>query len=129
MGADRLLPTLLLLLASCGSAQASRWVDLGTAGVTMDKVLVDLDSVRKVDNLRTADIMTLYAAPRENAPVPNDSGTYRFVDSETVVCTNAAGQTATWKRTAKPQQPSAAAAAQASNQAPAQPASTTVSRK
>jgi hypothetical protein len=36
------------------------------------------------------------------APKPNDSGTYRFTDSETVVCTNSAGQTVTWRRTAKP---------------------------
>ena len=36
------------------------------------------------------------------APKPNDSGTYRFSDSETVVCTNSAGQTVTWRRTAKP---------------------------
>ena len=35
-------------------------------------------------------------------PKPNDSGTYRFTDSETVVCTNSAGQTVTWRRTAKP---------------------------
>ena len=33
-----------------------------------------------------------------NAPAPNDAGTYRFVDNDTVVCTNAAGQTLTWKR-------------------------------
>jgi hypothetical protein len=62
-----------------------------------------------------------------NAPAPNDSGTYRFVDSETVLCTNAAGQTATWKRTAKPQDGNAAS--QASNQPPAQPTGTTLIRK
>jgi hypothetical protein len=37
-----------------------------------------------------------------SAEKPNDSGNYRFLDSETVVCTNAAGQTVTWKRQAKP---------------------------
>jgi hypothetical protein len=37
-----------------------------------------------------------------SAPKPNDSGSYRFLDSETVVCTNAAGQTLTWKRQRKP---------------------------
>jgi S1-C subfamily serine protease len=58
---------LLSLLLCSAVAQASRWLDVGTTGVTMDKVLVDLDSVRKVDNLRTVDIMTVYAAPRENA--------------------------------------------------------------
>jgi TPR repeat protein len=35
---------------------------------------------------------------RTTAPWPNDSGTYRFTDDDTVVCTNAAGQTATWRR-------------------------------
>lgn len=33
-----------------------------------------------------------------NAPAPNDTGTYRFVGEDTAVCTNAAGQTVTWKR-------------------------------
>jgi hypothetical protein len=37
-----------------------------------------------------------------SAEKPNDSGSYRFLDSETVVCTNAAGQTVTWKRQGKP---------------------------
>ena len=35
---------------------------------------------------------------RTTAPSPNDSGTYQFTDDDTVVCTNAAGQTATWRR-------------------------------
>ena len=35
---------------------------------------------------------------RTSADKPNDSGTYRFIDDNTVVCTNAAGQTVTWKR-------------------------------
>ena len=46
-----------------------------------------------------------------NAPKPNDSGSYRFLDSETVVCTNAAGQTLTWKRQGKPVDANAAAQA------------------
>jgi hypothetical protein len=37
-----------------------------------------------------------------SAEKPNDSGSYHFVDSDTVVCTNAAGQTVTWKRQGKP---------------------------
>jgi hypothetical protein len=32
------------------------------------------------------------------AAKPNNSGTYRFTDDNTIVCTNAAGQTVTWKR-------------------------------
>ncbi len=37
-----------------------------------------------------------------SAPKPNDSGTYRFMGDTTVVCTNAAGQTAIWKRLKAP---------------------------
>jgi hypothetical protein len=37
-----------------------------------------------------------------SAQKPNDSGSYRFLDSDTVVCTNAAAQTVTWKRQGKP---------------------------
>jgi hypothetical protein len=33
-----------------------------------------------------------------SAPSPNDTGTYRFTDSATAVCTNAAGITAVWKK-------------------------------
>ena len=32
------------------------------------------------------------------AAKPNNSGTYRFTDDNTIVCANAAGQTVTWKR-------------------------------
>ena len=32
------------------------------------------------------------------ADKPNDSGTYRFIDDNAVVCTNAIGQTVTWRR-------------------------------
>ncbi len=33
-----------------------------------------------------------------DAPKPNDAGTYHFLNDDTVECTNAAGQTAIWKR-------------------------------
>ena len=33
-----------------------------------------------------------------SADAPNDTGTYRFVNENEVVCTNAAGQTVTWRR-------------------------------
>jgi TPR repeat protein len=35
---------------------------------------------------------------RSNAPAPNDHGGYRFVDNDTVIATNALGQTVTWVR-------------------------------
>ena len=43
-----------------------------------------------------------------SADKPNDSGTYKFIDDDTVICTNAAGQTVTWKREKGPQPRSAA---------------------
>ncbi|HTS82478.1 MAG TPA: DUF4189 domain-containing protein [Myxococcaceae bacterium] len=52
------------------------------------------------------------------APKPNDSGTYRFTDSETAVCTNSAGQTVTWRRTAKPVDANTAAKALTGYQPP-----------
>jgi TPR repeat protein len=50
-----------------------------------------------------------------SADKPNDSGTYRFIDDNSVICTNAAGQTATWTRdkTSQPRAPSAQPAAAA----------------
>ncbi len=36
------------------------------------------------------------------APAPNNGGTYHFVDSNTAICSNAAGQTVTWKRDRTP---------------------------
>jgi hypothetical protein len=33
-----------------------------------------------------------------SAPAPNNAGTYHFIGANTVVCTNAAGQTLIWKR-------------------------------
>jgi hypothetical protein len=48
---------------------------------------------------------------RTNAAAPNDSGTYHFVDADTAVCTNSAGQTVTWKRTARPMDANQAAQA------------------
>ncbi|HYM27557.1 MAG TPA: tetratricopeptide repeat protein [Steroidobacteraceae bacterium] len=39
------------------------------------------------------------------APQPNDAGVYHFTSDDTVVCTNAAGQTAVWKRTQAPAAP------------------------
>jgi TPR repeat protein len=33
-----------------------------------------------------------------SAPAPNDGGTYHFISADTVLCTNSAGQTVTWRR-------------------------------
>jgi S1-C subfamily serine protease len=57
--------SLLAALAIAGSSLAARWQEIGTTGVTMDKVMVDLDSVHLVEgSLRTAIVMTVFAAPR-----------------------------------------------------------------
>jgi hypothetical protein len=36
------------------------------------------------------------------SPPPNNGGTYRFVDSNTAICSNAVGQTVTWRRDSTP---------------------------
>jgi TPR repeat protein len=61
---------------------------------------------------------------KTSAPQPNDSGTYHFLDDNTVVCSNAAGQTVTWKKDKSASAHAAAGqpAAQSPNNAPASPA-------
>jgi len=68
-----------------------------------------------------------------SAPAPNDAGTYHFLDDNTVDCTNAVGQTVTWKKdnaaqsrtaSAQPAQPAAPAAPAAPAYDPSLPAST-----
>jgi hypothetical protein len=44
------------------------------------------------------------------APPPNNGGTYRFADNNTAICSNAVGQTVTWRRDRSPLGPAAAAA-------------------
>ena len=46
---------------------AARWVEVGNGSVPTDRVLVDADSVQKADDITTANIATLYAAPRTNS--------------------------------------------------------------
>ena len=62
--------TALLGLAALSVAAptfASRWVEVGTSGVTTDKVMVDADSVTSIDQFKVVNVMRLYAAPRVNA--------------------------------------------------------------
>jgi S1-C subfamily serine protease len=58
---------LFALLCLTPQAQASRWVEVGTSGVTTDKVMVDADSIQKIEEFTVTSIMTLYAAPRTNS--------------------------------------------------------------
>jgi S1-C subfamily serine protease len=54
---------LLLIAAPC---LAARWQEVGSQGVSTDKILVDTDSIQDAGNLRVALIMTVYSAPRTN---------------------------------------------------------------
>ena len=61
---------LLVLIGSNAIATPSldsRWVEMGSHGVSTDKIMVDTDSVQKIDQFRVADIMTVYSAARTNA--------------------------------------------------------------
>ena len=57
----------LTLLCAAVPGHASRWVEIGTAGVSTDKVLLDADSIGRVDDYRLANVMTVLSAPRTNA--------------------------------------------------------------
>jgi TPR repeat protein len=59
-----------------------------------------------------------------SAPAPNDAGTYHFRDDNTVVCTNAAGQTVTWKKENAAQPRAASGQPSAPPATPAAPAPT-----
>ncbi|MGB6306218.1 MAG: serine protease [Steroidobacteraceae bacterium] len=59
-----LAPLAAAVLATPGFA--SQWVEVGSSGVSTDKVMVDADSIQKIDEFKVADIMTVYPAPRTN---------------------------------------------------------------
>jgi S1-C subfamily serine protease len=58
---------LLAIGALAGPIFASQWLDVGSNGVSTDKVMVDADSIQKIDEFKVADIMTVLAAPSTNA--------------------------------------------------------------
>ncbi|MBS0580623.1 MAG: DUF4189 domain-containing protein [Proteobacteria bacterium] len=64
-----------------------------------------------------------------SAPKPNDSGTYRFLDSDTAECTNAAGETLTWRRQGKPVDANTAAKALTNYSPPTERPGTTTTKK
>jgi len=66
---------------------------------------------------------------RTSAANPNDTGTYRFLDAETAECTNAAGQTLTWKRRATSVDANTAAKALINYSPPTERPGTTTSKK
>jgi S1-C subfamily serine protease len=62
----RALGLALALLCTALPCHASRWIEIGNAGVSTDKVLLDADSIEKLDNFRLANVMTLSSAPQTN---------------------------------------------------------------
>jgi S1-C subfamily serine protease len=62
----RALSLALALLCTALPCHASRWIEIGNAGVSTDKVLLDADSIEKLDNFRLANVMTLSSAPQTN---------------------------------------------------------------
>jgi S1-C subfamily serine protease len=76
----------LVLVAWMGAATpclASRWLHVGSNGASTDKIMVDADSIQKVDQLRIADIMTVYPTPRKN---PHDLTLDRHVQKTAFNC-------------------------------------------
>lgn len=55
------------------------------------------------------------------APPPDNGGTYRFVDSNTAICSNAVGQTVTWRRDNTPLGHGVAPPAQPADASPKRP--------
>ena len=60
-------PVIVVLLCLALPCLAARWQEVGSPGVSTDKIMVDTDSVQSVGDLRVALIMTVYTAPRTNA--------------------------------------------------------------
>lgn len=46
---------------------AARWVEVGYGTIPTDRVLVDTDSIQRIDEFTTVDIETVYASPRMNS--------------------------------------------------------------
>jgi hypothetical protein len=65
-GGARLLVLLLGIIAPVPSF-ASHWVEVPGPGDSGAKVLVDTDSLQKLDQFTLVDIKTVYAAPRANS--------------------------------------------------------------
>ena len=57
----------LAVLCAASPAHASRWVEIGTSGVSTDKVLLDTDSIERVDTFRLASVMTVLSGPQTNS--------------------------------------------------------------
>lgn len=97
------------------SGDTARFFGTWTAEITANGQTVTLLSVHDTQGYRnfvltetgslpagTGTFSAAHGKYQTSAPKPNDAGTYRFLDGATVICTNAAGQTATWKRQGKP---------------------------
>jgi hypothetical protein len=77
------LPVLLLGLFGPVPAFASHWIGIGSNGGAANKVMVDSDSLRKLDQFTLVDIMTVYQAPLVNS---HDITLDRFVQRTAIDC-------------------------------------------
>jgi TPR repeat protein len=110
-GALVMLGLLGLVVGARAADDTARFYGTWTGSFSMGGQTVTMRSVHDAAGYKnyvvapTGDVFagdgTFFAADgkyKTSADAPNDSGTYRFVDNDTAVCTNAAGQTVTWKR-------------------------------
>ena len=58
---------LLLVLVAPAPAFASHWIDVGSNGGPDNKVMVDTESLRKLEQFTFVDIMTVYPTPIVNS--------------------------------------------------------------
>jgi len=56
-----------LCIAVAGPSLAANWQPVGESGNSMDKVFVDVDSVKAIESYRLISVMTVYPAPRTNS--------------------------------------------------------------
>lgn len=83
------VPMLALLLAVIAPVPsfAAHWVYIGKSGDGADTIMLDTDSVHKLDPFTFVDILTVYAAPRANA---YDITMDRFMQRTAIDCSKRA---------------------------------------
>jgi S1-C subfamily serine protease len=103
-------------MAAVAPAFAAHWVELATKDDSGDKLMVDMDSLQKVDQFKMVDLMTVHVAPRLNS---HNILLDRFVQRTAIDCANksfvavkttgylndksvGSGETADWQTKLKP---------------------------
>ena len=119
---------LTLLFGLAGSAQAAddtaRFNGTWKATFPYNRQTVTMVSVHNANGFANYFVVPTGYSPAGNgtfsaangryvtsSPSPNNAGTYRFINNDAVICTNAAGQSLTWRRekTSPPQAQTASA--------------------